>query len=200
MSNVSMDQIKELRQRSGAGISSCKKALEETGGDLAKAIEYLQKKGLAKAKAKGKEAREGIVHAYIHPGGRVGVMVEVNCNTDFVARTEDFTDFAENVAMQIAAMNPLWVDSETIPEDALAKQKEIFGEQAKASGKPEKVIEKIVEGKIRKWYSEVCLLSQPYVQDDKQTIDDLRGALISKTGENIVVSRFVRYELGEKAE
>ncbi len=200
MSNVSMEQIKELRQRSGAGISSCKKALEETGGDMAKAMEYLQKKGLAKARARGKEAREGIVHAYIHPGGRVGVMVEVNCNTDFVARTEDFTDFAENVAMQIAAMSPLWVDSEAVPEDALAKQKEIFGEQAKASGKPEKVIEKIVEGKIKKWYSEVCLLDQPYVQDDKQTIDGLRGALISKTGENIVVSRFVRYELGEKAE
>ena len=200
MASVSMEQIKELRQRSGAGISSCKKALEETGGDMAKAVEYLQKKGLAKAKAKGKEAREGIVHGYIHPGGRVGVMVEVNCNTDFVARTEDFTDFAENVAMQIAAMSPLWVDSESVPEDALAKQKEIFGEQAKASGKPEKVIDKIVEGKIRKWYSEVCLLSQPYVQDDKQTIDDLRGSLISKTGENIVVSRFVRYELGEKAE
>ncbi|MBW2260442.1 MAG: elongation factor Ts [Deltaproteobacteria bacterium] len=200
MSNVSMDQIKELRQRSGAGISSCKKALEETGGGMSEAIEYLQKKGLAKAKAKGKEAREGIVHAYIHPGGRVGVMVEVNCNTDFVARTEDFTDFSENVAMQIAAMSPLWVDTESVPDDALAKQKEIFGEQAKASGKPEKVIEKIVEGKIRKWYSDVCLLNQPYVQDDKQTIDALRGSLISKTGENIVVSRFVRYELGEKDE
>jgi elongation factor Ts len=198
MANVDMELIKELRQRSGAGISSCKKALEETGGDLDKSIEYLQKKGLAKAKAKGKEARENIVHAYIHPGGRVGVMLEVNCNTDFVARTEDFAAFAEDVAMQIAAMNPLYVDQESVPGDALATQKEIFGEQARASGKPDKVIEKIVEGKLRKWYSEVCLLDQPFIRDDKQTVDKLRGSLISKTGENIVVGRFVRYELGEK--
>jgi elongation factor Ts len=198
MADVSLDQIRELRQRCGAGVTSCKKALVETGGDMDKAIEYLQKKGLAKAKAKGKEAREGVVHAYIHPGGRVGVLVEVNCNTDFVARTEDFLTFCEDVAMQIAAMNPLYVDQDSVPEQALGVQKEIFGEQARASGKPEKVIEKIVEGKLRKWYSEVCLLHQPFVREDDKTVDDLRGALISKTGENIVVNRFVRYELGEK--
>jgi elongation factor Ts len=200
MSNVTMDQIKDLRQRSGAGISSCKKALEETGGDVTKAIEYLEKKGLAKAKARGKEAREGIVHAYIHPGGRVGVMLELNCNTDFVARTEDFQVFAEDVAMQIAAMNPLYVDRDSIPGGALATQREIFGEQARASGKPEKVLDKIVEGKLKKWYSEVCLLDQPFIREDSKTVDQLRGSLISKTGENIVVSRFIRYELGEKSE
>jgi elongation factor Ts len=196
---VSMDQIKELRQRSGAGVSACKTALEETGGDMDKAIEYLQKKGLARARSKGKEAREGIVHSYVHPGGRVGVMVEVNCNTDFVARTEDFHEFAEDVAMQIAAMNPLYVDPESIPEADMAVQKDIFGEQARASGKPENVLPKIVEGKIKKWYSEVCLLNQPFIRDDKKTVDDLRGSLISRTGENVVISRFVRYELGEKA-
>lgn len=198
MAKVDMELIKDLRQRAGAGVSSCKKALEETGGDIDKAIEYLQKKGLAKAKSRGKEAREGAVHSYIHPGGRVGVMVEVNCNTDFVARTEDFTEFSEDVAMQIAAMNPLYIDRDSIPEDALATQREIFGEQARATGKPEKVIDKIAEGKLKKWYTEVCLLDQVFIRDDKQTVDKLRGSLISKTGENIVISRFVRYELGEK--
>jgi len=198
MANVSMEQIKELRQRSGAGINACKTALEETGGDIPKAIEFLQKKGLAKAAAKGKEAREGIVHSYIHPGGRVGVIVEVNCNTDFVARTEDFKVFADDVAMQIAAMKPLYVDRQAVPADALASQREIFIEQARASGKPEKVLDKIVEGKVTKWYSEVCLLDQPFIRDDSKTVDQIRGGVISKTGENIVVNRFVRYELGEK--
>lgn len=197
MSKVSMEQIKELRQRSGVGISSCKKALEETDGNMDEAMEYLQKKGLAKAKARGREAREGIVHAYIHPGGRVGVMVEVNCNTDFVARTEDFVQFADDVAMQIAAMSPLYVDPEGIPAEDLEKQKEIFAEQVKQSGKPDKIIPKIVEGKIAKWFSEVCLLNQPFVKEDKKSVDDMRGALISKTGENVTISRFVRYELGE---
>jgi elongation factor Ts len=199
MSDVTMEQIKELRQRSGAGISACKKALTETGGNMDDAISYLQKKGLAKAKSKGKEAREGLVHAYIHPGGRVGVMLELNCNTDFVARTPDFAEFAEDVAMQIAAMNPLFIDPESVPETELASQTEIFSEQARASGKPEKVIEKIVEGKLRKWYSEVCLLNQPFIKNDDQSVDDMRGSLIAKTGENVVVSRFIRYELGEKA-
>ncbi len=199
MEKISMDQIKELRQRSGAGISDCKKALEETSGEMNGAMEYLQKKGLARAKAKGKEAREGIVHSYVHPGGRVGVLVEVNCNTDFVARTTDFTEFAEDVAMQIAAMNPLYVDRDRIPAEDMEKQREIFGAQVRESGKPENILPKIVEGKIAKWYSEVCLLDQVFIRDDTQTIDSLRGTLISKTGENITVSRFVRYELGEKS-
>jgi elongation factor Ts len=199
MAKVSMEQIKELRERSGAGISACKKALEETDQNMEAALTYLQKKGLLKAKAKGKEAREGLIHSYVHPGGRVGVLVEVNCNTDFVARTDDFVEFADDVAMQIAAMSPLYVDRDSIPTEDLEEQKDIFADQVKSSGKPEKIIPKIVEGKLNKWYTEVCLMDQPYVRDDKQTVDGLRGALISKTGENVSVSRFVRFELGEKA-
>lgn len=195
---VSMELIKALRERTAAGIVDCKKALEETGGDVDKAVEYLIRKGLAKVKQKGKEALEGLIYSYVHPGGRVGVLVEVNCNTDFVARTKEFQEFTENVAMQIAAMAPLYISAEDVPPDEIEKQKEVFRQQTKEMKKPEKVVEKIVDGKMKKWFEEVCLLNQPFIKDDKKTIDSLRGELISKTGENIQVRRFVRYALGEK--
>jgi elongation factor Ts len=195
---ASMDMIKALRERTAAGISDCKKALEASELDLDKAAEYLVRKGLAKIKEKGKEALEGAVHGYIHPGGRVGVIVEVNCNTDFVARTPEFLEFAENVAMQIAAMNPTYVSKDQVSEEVRAKQREIFMEQAGELKKPEKVLEKIVDGKMEKWFTEVCLLDQPFIKDDRKTVDSLRGELVAKTGENIQIRRFVRYALGEK--
>jgi len=193
-----MDLIKTLRERTAAGITDCKKALEENGLDLDKAADYLVRKGLAKIKEKGKEALEGLIHSYIHPGGRIGVLVEVNCNTDFVARTNEFKEFADNVAMQIAAMNPLYVSKEEINEETIAHQRQIFMEQAKELKKPQNVLEKIVDGKMEKWFTEVCLLDQPFIKDDKKTVDHLRGELIAKTGENIQIRRFARFVLGEK--
>lgn len=201
MSNISMELVKELRERTGAGMMDCKKALEATGGDIEKAIEELQKRGLAKAAKKaGRIATEGLIHAYIHLGGRIGVLVEVNCETDFVARSDEFKTFVEDVAMQIAAMNPFYVSPQEIPEEELNKQREIFLEQLRSSGKPEKVLNDIVEGKLKKWYSEVCLYNQPFIKNDKITVDEVRQQLISKTGENITVRRFVRFELGEGIE
>jgi elongation factor Ts len=195
---ISMDLIKALRERTAAGIGDCKKALEATGGDIEKAVEFLVRKGLAKVKERGKEALEGVVHSYVHGGGRIGVLVEVNCNTDFVARTEEFKDFADNVAMQIAAMSPVYVSRDAIPQEDIRKQRDIFMEQAQELKKPQNVLEKIVDGKMSKWYTEVCLLDQPFIRDDKKSIDTLRGELIAKTGENIQVRRFTRYMLGEK--
>ncbi len=195
---ISMDLIKALRERTAAGITDCKKALEETDGDIDKAVDFLVRKGLAKMKEKGKEALEGVVHSYVHPGGKIGVLVEVNCNTDFVARTEEFKEFAEDVAMQIAAMNPVYISREGVPGEDIQKQRDIFMEQVREMKKPENVLEKIVDGKMSKWYMEVCLLDQAFIRDDKKSIDTLRGELIAKTGENIQVRRFVRYMLGEK--
>jgi elongation factor Ts len=195
---ISMDLIKTLRERTAAGITDCKKALEQTDGDIEKAVDFLVRKGLAKMKEKGKEALEGVVHSYVHPGGKIGVLVEVNCNTDFVARTHEFQEFAEDVAMQIAAMNPVYVSQEGVPEEDIRKQREIFMEQVRELKKPDNVLEKIVDGKMKKWYTEVCLLDQAFIRDDKKSIDTLRGELITKTGENIQVRRFVRYMLGEK--
>jgi elongation factor Ts len=195
---VSMDLIKTLRERTAAGISDCKKALEACDGDIEKAVEFLIRKGLAKMKERGKEALEGVIRSYVHAGGKIGVLVEVNCNTDFVARTPDFEEFAENVAMQVAAMNPCYVSRDVVPDQDLMRQREAFAEQAKELGKPEKVLDKIVDGKMNKWFTEVCLLDQPFIKDDKKSIEDLRGQLITKTGENIQVRRFVRFSLGEK--
>ena len=195
---LSMDLIKELRQRTAAGITDCKKALEAEDGDLEKAAEYLVRKGIAKMKEKGKEALEGLIHSYVHQGGKLGVLAEINCNTDFVARTKEFQQFAEDVAMQIAAMSPLYIAPDNIPEEDLNRQRDIFMEQARELKKPEKILAQIAEGKIKKWFSEVCLLEQPFVKDDKKTIEVLRGELIAKTGENIQVRRFMRYSLGEK--
>ncbi|MCB9560434.1 MAG: translation elongation factor Ts [Kofleriaceae bacterium] len=198
MADVTASMIKDLRERTGAGMSDCKKALVETDADMEKAIDFLRKKGLAKAAKKaGREATEGAVVSYIHGGGRIGVMVEVNCETDFVARNEDFQAFCREVALQIAAMNPLYVRTEEVPADAVAREKEIRLEQARQSGKPEQVIQKMLEGQLSKWMKEICLLDQPWVKDDKKSIADLQQDLIAKIGENIRVRRFARFELGE---
>jgi len=195
--------IKDLRERTGSGMSDCKKALVETSGDVDKAIEFLRKKGLAKAaKKSGRIATEGLVHSYIHAGGRIGVLVEVNCETDFVARNEDFQGFVNEVALQIAAMAPQFVSSEEVPADAVAKERDVHAVKAKESGKPEKIIDKIVDGQISKWMKEICLLDQTWVKadDGKKTIAGLTQDLIAKLGENIKIRRFVRFELGEGLE
>ncbi len=201
MAEITSTMIKDLRERTGAGMADCKKALVETESDVEKAIDYLRKKGLAKAAKKaGREATEGAVISYIHGGGRIGVLVEVNCETDFVARGEDFQGFGREVALQIAAMNALYVRADELPADAIAREKEVLLAKARESGKPEPVILKMVDGQIAKWMKEVCLLDQPWVKDDKKTIGELQQELISKIGENIKVRRFVRFELGEGLE
>ena len=198
---ISMDAIKELRERTGAGVMDCKRMLAETEGDVDEAVKELQKKGLAKAAKKaGRVAAEGVVHAYVHPGSRVGVLVEVNCETDFVAKNEEFLAFAEDVAMQIAAMSPRYVKAEEISDEDKAEEREIFIAQAKESGKPDHIAEKMVEGRMKKWAKEVCLYDQPFIRETEKTIDEIRTALVAKIGENISVRRFVRYEVGEGIE
>lgn len=194
-----LDKIKELRERTGVGMMDCKKALEESNGDVDKAIEYLRKMGIAKAqKRAGRIASEGLINAYIHGGGKLGVLVEVNCETDFVAKTEEFKKFVKEISMQIAATNPICIDKEDLPKDIIEKEREIYHQQALRSGKPEKVISNIVEGRLKKFYQQACLLEQPYIRDSKLKIRDLLNEIITKTGENIVIRRFVRFELGEK--
>ncbi|RUM89547.1 MAG: translation elongation factor Ts [Thermodesulfatator sp.] len=199
MAEVTMEMIKELRARTAAGLMDCKKALEEAGGDMEKAVDILRKRGLAiAAKRAGKTASEGLVSAYIHANGKIGVLVEVNCETDFVARTDEFREFAHNVAMQIAATNPLAVRREDIPEEVLEREKRLYEEQARESGKPENVIEKIVRGKLEKFYQETVLLEQPYIKNPDLTIQDLLNELVAKTGEKIVIRRFARFQVGEE--
>jgi len=196
---ISTEQIKELREKTGVGIMDCKTALKEANGDIGKAIDYLRKKGIATAKKRGGRATsQGQVQAYIHGGGKIGVLVEVNCETDFSGKTEDFTNFVKDIAMQIAAANPIAIDRERIPDDLLAREKDIYTTQAKESGKPDKVIEKIVEGKLTKFFSEACLLEQPFIKDTDKTVQDLMNELVAKTGENIVIRRFARFQLGEE--
>ncbi len=195
---ISTSIIRELREKTGVGIMDCKAALLECDGDISKAIDHLRKKGIATAKKRGGRATsQGQVQSYIHAGGKIGVLVEVNCETDFTGKTEDFTNFVKDIAIQVAATNPVAIDRERVPKDVLEKEKEIYASQAKSSGKPEKIIEKIVEGKLKKFFSEACLLEQPFVKNPDITIQDLLNELIAKTGENIVVKRFVRFQLGE---
>ena len=195
---ISASQVKELREKTGVGIMDCKQALKESKGNIEQAIEFLRKKGIATAKKRGgRQTSEGLVQSYIHAGGKIGVLVEVNCETDFSAKTDDFTTFAKDVAMQIAATNPISLDRDGIPPETLKKEMDIYATQAKESGKPEKVVEKIVEGKMKKFYSEVCLLEQAYVKNPDITIQDLVNDLMAKTGENIVINRFARFQLGE---
>ena len=195
---ISTSLIKELREKTGVGIMDCKTALNESNGDIDQAIDYLRKKGIATAKKRGgRETSEGQVQSYIHTGGKIGVLVEVNCETDFTGKTDDFTAFVKNIAMQIAAANPVSIEREGIPSDILKNEMDIYTTQAKESGKPEKVIEKIVEGKMKKFYTEACLLEQPYIKNPDITIKDLLNEMIAKTGENIIIKRFVRYQLGE---
>ncbi len=198
---VTATSIKDLRERTGAGMADCKKALVEVDGDVDKAIDYLRAKGLAKAAKKaGREATEGSVISYIHGGGRIGVLLEVNCETDFVARNEDFQKFGRAVAMQIAAMAPQFVRKDEVSEDVVAKEREVLLAKAKESGKPEAVIAKMVDGQIAKWMKEICLMDQSFVQDPDKTIDQCQSELISKIGENIKIRRFTRFELGEGLE
>ena len=195
---ISMVLIKDLRQRTGAGVVDCKVALQDASGDMDKAIDFLRRKGLATAAKKaGRVAADGLVTSYIHAGGKIGVLVEVNCETDFVAKTEDFQSFVKNIAMQIAAANPQYVRREEVSREVLDKEREIYRAQAMESKKPEKVMEKIVEGKLEKFYSEVCLLEQTYIKDGDVTVKEVMDALIGKIGENIQVRRFARFQLGE---
>ncbi|WP_022852449.1 translation elongation factor Ts [Thermodesulfatator atlanticus] len=199
MAEVTMDMIKKLREKTAAGFMDCKKALEEAGGDMEKAVDLLRQKGLAvAAKRAGKATKEGVIAAYIHANKKLGAMVEVNCETDFVARTEEFQQFAYDIAMHIAAANPLCVAREDLPEEVINREKEIYIAQAKESGKPENVIEKIVQGKMEKFYKEVTLLEQPFVKNPDLTIQDLLNELMSKTGERIQIRRFARFQVGEE--
>jgi elongation factor Ts len=195
---VTTSQIKALREKTGVGIMDCKTALNECNSDIEKAIEYLRKKGIATAKKRsGRTTSQGQVMSYIHAGGKIGVLVEVNCETDFTGKNKDFTEFVKDVAIQIAATNPIAIDRERVPQDILVKERDIYATQAKESGKPEKVIEKIVDGKLKKFYSEACLLEQPFVKNPDITVQDLLNEMIAKTGENIMIRRFVRFQLGE---
>jgi elongation factor Ts len=201
MSQVTTDMIKELRERTGAGMADCKNTLVECAASMDKAIEYLRVKGLAKAAKKaGRIATEGTISQYIHGGGRIGVLLETNCETDFVARNPEFVAFTKEVTMQIAAMNPQFVSAEEIPASLVEQERNIRREAAAQSGKPAAVVEKMLEGQIAKWTKEICLLDQPWVRDDKKTIRDLQQELVAKLGENIRVRRFARFELGEGLE
>nr|WP_122011602.1 translation elongation factor Ts [Maliibacterium massiliense] len=195
---ITAQQVKELRERTGVGMMDCKRALTETDGNMEKAIEILREKGLAAAaKKSGRIAAEGIVESYIHMGGRIGVLVEVNCETDFVAKTDQFKAFVRDIAMQIAAANPQYVSRDEVSADHIEKEREILRVQALNEGKPEKIIERMVEGRIEKFYKEVCLLEQPFIRDTDKTVKDLINEQIATIGENISVRRFVRYEMGE---
>ena len=198
MVEISAKAVKELRDKTGAGMMDCKRALAESGGDLEKAVKYLREQGIATASKKaGRTTSEGLILAYIHPGDKLGVMVEVNCETDFVARTPDFRDFAKDVAMQIAAADPKVVSREELTADVIEAEKEIYLALARKEGKPDKVAEKIVIGRLEKFYAEACLMEQPFVKDNDRTISDLLTETIAKLGENIQIRRFVRYRLGE---
>ena len=191
--------VKELRGKTGAGILDCQKALQENENDIEKAIDHLRQKGLAAAQKKvGRETKEGLIFAYIHPGSKIGVMLEINCETDFVARNEEFSALAKDLTLQIAAANPSYVKREDVPEDLIAREKAVYQGQAKETGKPEAAWEKIVTGKLEKFYQEQCLLEQGFVKDPNTAIKDLLTQKISKLGENILITRFIRYQLGQE--
>jgi elongation factor Ts len=198
MADIKAAMVKQLREKTGAGMMDCKSALTEVGGDMEKAVEFLRKKGLATAqKRAGRVMTEGMIQSYIHMNAKLGVLVEVNCETDFVAKNDDFQGFAKNIAMHIAASNPLGITPEDVPQEVIEKEKEIYRAQALDMGKPENVIDKIVEGKLKKFYQDSCLMNQPYVRNPEITIADLLNELIAKIGENISIKRFVRYQIGE---
>jgi len=198
---ISAKLVKELRERTGAGMMDCKKALQETNGNIEKAAEYMREKGIASAAKKaGRIASEGIVESYIHGNGKIGVLLEINCETDFVAKNEDFKQLAKDIAMQIAASKPEYVKREEVPEDMVNKERQILKAQALNEGKPEKIVEKMVEGRLDKFYKDVCLLEQPFIREPDKTVQDLVKENISKIGENINVRRFVRFEMGEGLE
>lgn len=195
---IDAQKVKRLRDKTGAGIMDCKEALKEAGGDEDKAVTILREKDLATAEKKSsRSAKEGLIEAYIHPGGKVGVLIEVNCETDFVARNDEFKSFVRDICLQIAAMNPAYLSRVDVPESKIEAEKEIIRRQALNEGKPEKVVEKIIEGRIKKYFSENCLLEQPFVKDDSMTINDLLVEKIAKIGENIVIKRFAYFRVGE---
>jgi elongation factor Ts len=197
MTAISAAMVKQLREKSGAGIMDCKQALAECDCDIEKAVDFLRTKGLATAaKRAGRATSEGVVVSYIHMGGKIGVLLEVNCETDFVAKNDDFQEFAKNIAMHIAAVNPLGINAEDISEDVLNREKEIFRAQVLEMGKPEKMVDKIVDGKVKKFFKESCLMSQDYVRDTSLTIADVLNSLVAKIGENISIARFTRYQIG----
>jgi len=198
MATISAGMVKELRDKTGAGMMDCKEALTECNGDVEKSVDYLRTKGLAKAaKRSGRETAEGVIESYIHMGGKIGVMVEVNCESDFVAKTDDFKEFARNIAMHIAASSPAGIEPEDVPEEVVERERAVYREQVLEMGKPENMVDKIVEGKIKKFYKEACLMDQAYVKDPGISIRDYVNEIVAKIGENINIKRFVRYQLGE---
>jgi elongation factor Ts len=198
MAEISAAMVKELREATGSGIMDCKRVLAEADGNMEKAFELLRKKGLAKAaKRAGRSTSEGIIHSYIHTGAKLGVLVEINCESDFVAKTDDFIEFAKNIAMHIAAANPAGLVPEDVDQSVVEKEREIFRAQMLEEGKPENIIDKIVDGKVEKFYKEVCLMSQPYVKDPQKTIEEFLKETIGKIGENIQIKKFARFQIGE---
>ena len=196
--SINADTVKQLRDKTGAGMMDCKNALTESEGDIDAAVDFLRKSGVAKAEKKGlRETKEGLVYSYIHAGGRLGVMIEVNCETDFVAKTDGFIELAHNLAMQIAATNPIALDKNSVPDEVISKEKEIYTEQAKSSGKPDNIIEKMVDGRLSKFFQENCLMEQAYIKDSDKKVNDLMTETIATLGENITISRFTRFAVGE---
>ena len=191
-------EVKELREQTGAGMMDCKRALTECKGNLEEAVKLLRTQGLAAAaKRSGRATTEGLVDSYIHAGGKIGVLVEVGCETDFVARTDDFKNFVHDIAMHVAAAAPIYVSREDVPAEEVESELAIYREQARATGKPENILEKIAQGKLEKYYTQICLLEQPFIKDDKVTVEQLKGDIVGKIGENIEIKRFVRFELGK---
>jgi elongation factor Ts len=198
---ITAEAVKKLREKTGVGLMDCKEALKHSNGDMEKAIEFLREKGLAKLqKRMGKVASEGLIASYIHTGGKVGTIVEVNCETDFVANTKEFQEFTKDIAMQITASNPLYVKREDVPAEEIEKEKNIYRKQALESGKPEKIVDKIAEGKLEKFYQEVCLIEQSFIKNPDMTVKELLEELVVKMGEKILVNRFIRFQLGETIE
>ncbi len=198
MTEITAELVKKLRERTGAGMMDCKKALQKSEGDMDKAVDILREQGVASAaKKSGRVVNEGIIYSYIHPGDRLGVLLELNCETDFVARTDDFKTLAKDISMQVAATNPLVTSREDLKEEFIQKEKDIYRAQAKSQDKPEKVIDRIVEGKLEKYFQEVCLLEQPFVKDEHKTVQEIITETIAKLGENITVKRFARFRVGE---
>ena len=195
---IDANTVKQLRDKTGAGMMDCKNALTKSDGDLDAAVDFLRKSGVSKAEKKGtRETKEGLVYSYIHAGGRLGVLIEVNCETDFVAKTDGFIELAHNLAMQIAATNPIALNKESVSEEIISKEKEIYTEQAKSSGKPDNIIEKMVEGRLSKFYQENCLMEQSYIKDSEKKINDLVTETIATLGENITINRYTRFAVGE---
>ena len=197
MMTITLEVVKQLREKTGAGVANCKEALEESGGDLNKAIDVLRKKGIDTARKKiGRVTKEGCIESYIHPGNKIGVMIEINCETDFVARNEDFRKFVKDLLLQITASNPLYISKKDVPEDLINKEKEMLAAQIK--DKPANVVEKIVSGRLEKFYQDICLLEQPFVKDPSITVNSYLTSIIARTGENMIIRRFIRYQLGEE--